>query len=237
MTTFGIFCLEARKILEGSEKDRFLRMPRWFAIVEFFLGHADAAFLSWHTAKVKVVKFKAALTKRRVPFINSVSRRVVREGKQKRKKKKKKKKGREEEEEGERKGGEASLSLSLRHVYRSICLLLVQGPISQRTALLHSRVRSPRGNAASKPWLPWLPSPSRSRALCSTRTWCLQTRRKKASTTSRHRADCNDQIFLCGFTPSEWTGTNCDEPGFQTSYRKPRWLIVGYIFLLSPFRG
>lgn len=133
---------------------------------------------------------------------------VVREGKQKRKKKKKKKKGREEEEEeGERKGGEASLSLSLRHVYRSICLLLVQGPISQRTALLHSRVRSPRGNAASKPWLPWLPSPSRSRALCSTRTWCLQTRRKKASTTSRHRADCNDQIFLCGFTPSEWTGT------------------------------
>ena len=148
----------------GGKKDRFLRTPRWFAIVEFFLVHADAAFLSWHTAKVKVVKFKAALTiEKNSSLYQLVSRHVVREGKQKKKEKKerkeggkRKKKGRaveeeeEEEEEEERKGvREASLSLSLRHVYRSICLLLVQGPISQRTALLHSRVRSPRGNAAS----------------------------------------------------------------------------------------
>lgn len=155
MITFGIFCLEGRKIL-GSKKDRFLRTPRWFAIVEFFLVHADAAFLSWHTAKVKVVKFKAALTIKKKSFLYQlVSRHVVREGKLKKKEEeeeggKRKRKGREEEEEeDEGKGGEESLSLSLRHVYRSICLLLVQGPISQRTALLHSRVRSPRGNAAS----------------------------------------------------------------------------------------
>lgn len=152
MITFGIFCLEGRKIL-GSKKDRFLRTPRWFAIVEFFLVHADAAFLSWHTAKVKVVKFKAALTiKKKSSLYQLVSRHVVREGKQKKKKKGGGRRRKKKEEGKKRRRGrrrEASLSLSLRHVYRSICLLLVQGPISQRTALLHSRVRSPRGNAAS----------------------------------------------------------------------------------------
>lgn len=69
-----------------------------------------------------------------------------------RRRRKKKEEGKSSRRRGRRRGEEgreASLSLSLRHVYRSICLLLVQGPISQRTALLHSRVRSPRGNAAS----------------------------------------------------------------------------------------
>lgn len=78
----------------GGKKDRFLRTPRWFAIVEFFLVHADAAFLSWHTAKVKVVKFKAALTiEKNSSLYQLVSRHVVREGKQKKKKKEKKERG------------------------------------------------------------------------------------------------------------------------------------------------
>lgn len=100
MITFGIFCLEGRKIL-GSKKDRFLRTPRWFAIVEFFLVHADAAFLSWHTAKVKVVKFKAALTIKKKSFLYQlVSRHVVREGKLK--KKRRGGRRREKKEEGKR---------------------------------------------------------------------------------------------------------------------------------------
>lgn len=105
----------------GGKKDRFLRTPRWFAIVEFFLVHADAAFLSWHTAKVKVVKFKAALTiEKNSSLYQLVSRHVVREGKQKKKEKKerkeggkRKKKGRavEEEEEEEKRKGERRLYL------------------------------------------------------------------------------------------------------------------------------
>lgn len=103
MTTFGIFCLEARKILEGSEKDRFLRMPRWFAIVEFFLGHADAAFLSWHTAKVKVVKFKAALTIKKKSSLYQLCVETVLFGKGNKKEKKRRKRRREEKKKKKKK--------------------------------------------------------------------------------------------------------------------------------------
>ncbi|CAD1476857.1 unnamed protein product [Heterotrigona itama] len=79
-----------------------------------------------------------------------------------------------------------------------ICLLLVQGPISlQRTALLHSRVRSPRGNAASYHGChgcqahqgPWLSAAAPAHG-------AYGAEEKKASTTSRHQADCIGQIFL-----------------------------------------
>ncbi|KAK1131611.1 hypothetical protein K0M31_017903 [Melipona bicolor] len=53
-------------------------------------------------------------------------------------------------EEGETRERERSLSWSLRHVYR-LHLFVASSRTNklQHTALLHSRVRSPRGNAAS----------------------------------------------------------------------------------------
>lgn len=227
MTTFGIFCLEARKILEGSEKDRFLRMPRWFAIVEFFLGHADAAFLSWHTAKVKVVKFKAALTIKKKSSLYQLCVETCCSGRETKKKKK------EEKEEGKRRrrrrreeGG------------RGVFIFIVAPRLQVHLFVASSRTNKPTNSSFA--------------FTCSFTSWqrCVEamvamvakpikvqgsvqhphmvpTNPKKksfnhVSPSSRlQRPDFSLRLHAVRMDRNETT--NCDEPGFQTSYRKPRW--------------
>ena len=106
----------------------------------------------------------------------------------------------------------------------------------QHTALLHSRVRSPRGNAASYHGChgcqahqgPWLSAAAPAHG-------AYGAEEKKASTTSRHQADCIGQIFLCGFTRQDADRnerTTLSATAAKGSYRGPRWCtlesIVGH---------
>lgn len=230
MITFGIFCLEGRKIL-GSKKDRFLRTPRWFAIVEFFLVHADAAFLSWHTAKVKVVKFKAALTiKKKSSLYQLVSRHVVREGKQKKKKERRRKKKEKERRREEKKK---------RKKTRGVFIFIVAPRLQVHLFVASSRTNKPTNSsfAFTCSFTSWqrcvvamvamVAKPIKVQGSVQHPHMVPTNPKKKSfnhvSPSSRlHRPD-----FSLRLHASEWTGTKRRTATnlwvSQAPYRKPRW--------------